>query len=325
MPVEKAGSGGALRLGSGAKFRVRGDPGHCLSHFGHRIGGETQSGIACDLFKDWRRGAGGGNSGRERFKQREAESFEAAGGNECVGTFEELVEFGLRNPAGELDARIETKFLTEVFQRPGREAAQTGHNEPEFGAPAMEFRERFEQPLNILVGVQRRYGQQKRVRCSSKPAPLADAEKFRVDTVVNDRDPAGGGRIVTGEIRRGRLRYSDQRTRAAGRHTEKEIPEGQIEPPEKLGVAFVLQIVEDGDGAIGEGHWSGKARVEQDVDAISCKKSGQRDLLIKQTARPKSRVHTGLDGMKTWRRGNLMQAGSCVQVDEIFIRPIDLR
>ena len=93
---------------------------------------------------------------------------------------EQLVQLLARNPTGELHGVLQTQRRPQLFERLGVKSAQTCNDEPKFRTLLAKFGESAHQPVQILVGMQRRDGEQKRF------AP-AGASRFRR---MQDRRPA---------------------------------------------------------------------------------------------------------------------------------------
>jgi len=94
---------------------------------------------------------GGRDSGGHGLKERQAKSFEKAGRDECMGTFEQCEKLRSRNPAGKFNRLSEVQFASEVFNPARGKAFQPGDNEPVFRARFPETLECLEQAFEILM------------------------------------------------------------------------------------------------------------------------------------------------------------------------------
>src|SRR5205823_3881374 len=106
--------------------------------------------------------------------------------------------------------------------------------------------ERFEQPVEILMRMERGDGQNVLLPRRADPsAAFADAEKLRVDAMMNDHDLAPCPRVITRQIICSGLGDGDENSRPPRRKPEHQIPEREIKPAEELRMPLMLQIVKN--------------------------------------------------------------------------------
>jgi hypothetical protein len=89
-----------------------------------------------------------------------------------------------------------------------------------------------------------------------------EAGERLLNSVVDHGDALLGDTVKAQQIRARRIRYGDQPMRPVRRCPQQESPERQIEPPKIFGMAFVLQVVENGHLPARQENRRGESRVK---------------------------------------------------------------
>ncbi len=140
------------------------------------------------------------------------------------------------------------------------------------------------QPVQILMRMQRRHAQQISLRLS----PFRDLEKLPLHPVMNHRRVAP---VVAPQILPRRLRHRDQPRRPPRRSPQQRIPERQIEPAKMLRMPLVLQVVEHGHRRARRKPRTREPRIEQHLDPSPLRLRHQPRLLKNNPPRPVRRPH----------------------------------
>jgi hypothetical protein len=126
--------------------------------------------------------------------------------------------------------------------------------------------------------------------------------------------------IEASEILRCSARYRNQTPGSDRGNPKKQTPERKIEPPEKLRVPLMLQIVKYRYRGSAEKPGTGKTRIEQNVDPVPLQEAKKYGLLPDDSKGPESRPYITSDRVDIRRfAAEVFVRGFAVQVDKVMI------
>ena len=242
--------------------------------------------------------------------------------DERPGARVEIVEILARNPAGKLDAAGESQRLAQGVQVPAVKKPWMPHTiRRNSGWRSRKIGEGAQQAVQVLVRVQRGDGEQEGLGLRGARRARRNAGRRRRESA---RTLAGGRRYQRTQIGARGVGIGQDQARDVRGPEEEELPERQIEPAEVLGVAFVLQVVEDGDLA-GSRRSSGAVKPGLNSTSSREARGGQRQggLFPEQARGPGDGAH----GLRHVSEVRLLRdqvgAGLAVGEDEVLVDGID--